>query len=183
MSSTAAARPTRTVIVAALLALPLVAGCAAAPPPTVPVESDETVERLVGSWWGHYSSIESGRQGRIRFALEADGHSATGDVVMVPRRGVDSDSGGVPSPPQPPVTLRVRFVRLHGGTITGAMEPYDDPGCGCQVSTTFHGEIDGDVIEGTFVSEGGKLHLGHHGTWTVERRPPGIEDAEAEVFE
>lgn len=159
-----------------LLALPLLAACAAAPAPNIPVVYADEVEALAlaGRWWGDYGSIESGRHGRVRFTLESgDEVGASGDVLMVPERIVDSDIA-LDSGPRPiPSILRVRFVQIQGNTVVGALEPYNDPECGCLVSTTFYGDLVGDVIEGTYISQGGRMHLGHSGRWRVERRAAG----------
>jgi hypothetical protein len=36
--------------------------------------------------------------------------------------------------------------------LRGTMDPYRDPGCDCQVETTFVGRLSGDTIEGTFTT-------------------------------
>jgi hypothetical protein len=68
-----------------------------------------------------------------------------------------------------PRTLRIRFIRLDRGIIDGTMEPYQDPDCGCPVYTTFTGDLQGDVIEGTFTARPGH-GASYKGTWLVQRK-------------
>jgi hypothetical protein len=68
--------------------------------------------------------------------------------------------------------LRIRFVRVDGGKVSGTLQPYRDPDCGCSVYTTFEGTVEGDVIEGTFVARHADGPL-FRGTWLVMRRKSG----------
>lgn len=162
--------------------------CAATPPPSIPVlaPSEAAAASLAGHWWGTYGSVESGRHGRVRFTLVADGElEASGDVLMVPRRPVEADIGserhtGSAEQHHPPIPLAVRFVQLDDAGVIGALEPYEDPDCGCLVSTTFVGWLDGDTISGTYVSQGGPMHLGHSGRWSVERRHSADESDDSD---
>jgi hypothetical protein len=46
--------------------------------------------------------------------------------------------------------LRIRFVRVAGGGVSGTLAPYTDPVCGCKLVTTFEGSFTGpNTIEGT----------------------------------
>ena len=162
----------RTVPVA--FALLVLAACTSqTPPPVTVVAGKADLEVLAGEWWGEYSSADSGRQGRIRFQLEAGERTAHGDVVMMTDR-----SSGVPDPANPasrgPVVeaLSIRFVQLDAGgaAVVGNLEPYRDPACGCILSTTFLGHLDGDRISGTYVSNGGPEHPTVTGRWRVDRR-------------
>lgn len=155
----------RIAAVAAGLAL-LVLGCAEAPAPQVAVSGSATALReLAGEWRGEYWSAESGRRGTIRFTLsaQADG-SATGEVTMVAEpRGRGGQA--------PPVVeaLPIRFVAATDGWVRGALEPYDDPVCGCSLSTTFTGRWRGERIRGEFTSRGGGGHPTQAGRWRVKR--------------
>jgi len=161
--------------VAASLALSLLAACAIAPPP-VPLSADPgSPAALAGRWDGEYWSREAERSGSIRFELNATGDSAVGEVVMVPSgydrpvgpvRAGDRVTGGVPEPLR---ALRIAFVRVSGDQVSGVLEPYQDPECGCVLRTTFSGRLTGDVISGTYESchyDCGKVVTGE---WRVQR--------------
>jgi hypothetical protein len=112
---------------------------------------------LAGDWEGEYSSAATGRLGSIVFKLVAGEDHAHGDVLMIPRGSSDPyrpRSGGEgPAPAGASQLLTIRFVRAEAGRISGTLDPYWDPDCNCEVTTTFVGEARGDAIEGTFSSE------------------------------
>lgn len=151
-----------------------VAACAPAPPSLVPVSvgsgSDAT---LAGEWVGEYESPAVGRAGSIVFHLDAGRDTAQGDVLMVPRISARSqdDHGAVTRATAVPQVLTIRFVRLDGARVTGALDPYIDPECGCSVVTTFEGAVAGERLRGTFVTRG-EPRGPVTGTWSVERRAP-----------
>ena len=150
-------------------------GCASVPPPEVPVvASSEDASRLAGTWRGIYSSALSRRSGTIRFVLDAGNATDTafGDVLMFPAsQRLDAHPRARPGPfGLPPQHLTIRIVSLEGNRVLGALAPYRDPECGCLVSTVFLGNLSGNVIEGTYLSEGSQFHLGHSGQWRVTRR-------------
>jgi hypothetical protein len=151
----------------------LVAGCATISG-RVPVQGP-SVAGLVGDWDGTYESRESGRHGTILFRLHALADTAQGAVFIESRPADDlANAGGarrmdVPrSPSSTPLFIRIVFV--EGNLIRGVLEPYRDPQCGCLLTTTFQGRLDGNRIEGTFRSEGeGFHHLPSNGEWQVRR--------------
>lgn len=160
----------------------LLAGLGACAPvvSTTPVHGDAiAISRLDGEWKGEYSSAETGRSGSILFRLRAGADTAEGDVIMSPSQGANADVAErrtAPSPAYgaPSPVLTIRFVAVGGNEVSGALDPYRDPGCGCALSTTFRGTLRGDVIEGTFHSEGtGIHHLPANGRWRAERRVAG----------
>jgi hypothetical protein len=132
---------------------------------------------LVGSWSGEYSSRETGRSGSISFELASEKDTAYCDVVMIPavqnlKIAVDP-SNQTPVARQPALAepLKVKFVRLGEGRITGNLEPYTDPDCACTVSTTFEGRFTGaDRIEGTYVTTGKASSQSITGQWKVTRK-------------
>ncbi len=145
-------------------------------PPIVPLSgNDPDVSHLIGEWVGEYESAETGRLGSIVFTLPAEADTAFGEVVMVP------EETGLPirryhGPIDPPTerasaeVLTIRFVRIADHHVSGALDPYRDPACGCTLLTTFEGEHQDNRIEGTFVSrhrESGKTSVGG---WWVRRR-------------
>ena len=158
------------------LALAAATGCAGQPA-AVPVAGNVAgMDALSGRWEGSYHSTQTGRGGSIVFTLTAGTDSATGDVVMIPsgtnqpitREGAGrapvNASGAVPA------VLSIRFVRVEGGKVSGALDPYRAPDCDCVVSTTFVGDLTGDRIAGTFTTRGGQPGAPVTGEWEVRRR-------------
>jgi hypothetical protein len=133
------------------------------------------VEQLVGEWEGTYSSPKTGRSGSISFRLRAGTDTAEGTVVMTSPRGTqgsypDENVMVSPTPGKAPQLLTIRFVNIAGNEVRGILDSYQDPDCGCTLTTTFRGRLTGDVIQGTFVSEGnGPFHTPADGTWRVMR--------------
>jgi hypothetical protein len=147
----------------------------------VPVVSDpESIGALVGEWMGEYSSSETGRSGSITFELASVKDTAYGDVVMVPRVRAaqfpiqahpDIAAARTQNLPEP---LKIRFVRLDGGRVSGRLAPYTDPDCGCKVVTTYEGKFtDANTIEGTYTTRGTDFyHQPAGGRWKVTRQNP-----------
>lgn len=151
-----------------------VAACSPTPPSLVPVSvGSGSSATLAGEWVGEYESPAVGRAGSIVFHLDAGRDTAQGDVLMVPRISARSqdDHGAVTRPAPAPQVLTIRFVRLDGARVTGALDPYIDPECGCSVVTTFEGAVAGERLRGTFVTRG-EPRGPVTGTWSVERRAP-----------
>ncbi len=149
--------------------------CTSRPPEIGVTSSDFDLNPLVGEWRGSYSSAETGRSGTIAFTLRAGEAAASGNVVMIPRpdslltpaeRELVSNvsTGG-------PTVLKIHFLRKEGGNLSGTLDPYRDPDCNCQVTTTFQGSFrDARTIEGTFTtvpSVAGSKVTG--GKWMVTR--------------
>jgi hypothetical protein len=117
---------------------------------------DGELAKLAGSWTGDYQGVESGRTGTIDFSLELGRHTAVGDIHM-----------GAPDAPP----LKIEFVAIDGGQVSGTIAPYTDPNCQCEVVTTFTGVGSGDSIRGRFetkVSATGEIQTGD---WQVTRTP------------
>ena len=150
-------------------------GCASNPPSTQVTASDFDLNPLVGEWRGNYSSAETGRTGTIAFTLRAGESSASGNVVMIPRPDsmlTTAEQQLVTNISAPGRTvLKIHFLRKEGGNLSGTLDPYTDPDCGCPVTTTFQGSFkDARTIEGTFStvpSQPGRNVTG--GTWKVTR--------------
>jgi len=150
-------------------------GCASNPPSTQVTASDFDLNPLVGEWRGNYSSAETGRTGTVAFTLRAGESSASGNVVMIPRPDsmlTSADEQLVTNISAPGRTvLKIHFLRKEGGNLSGTLDPYTDPDCGCPVTTTFQGSFkDARTIEGTFSTvpsqPGGKVT---GGAWKVTR--------------
>ena len=117
---------------------------------------DNEMAKIVGDWTGDYHGVESGRDGTIDFSLELGRHTAIGEIHM-----------GAPDAPP----LKIEFVAVDGGKISGSVAPYTDPNCTCEVQTTFTGTVAGDTISGTFetkISANGQVQTGD---WQVTRKP------------
>ena len=154
-----------------------VVGCAGTPEPVPVVAEPMDLALLQGEWRGEYRASTVRRSGSILFRLEAGSDTAFGDVVMIP---ADADrplgppdlQGGPEADPSRPQVLRIAFVRVEKGTVSGTLEPYRDPDCGCAVSTTFTGTLEGDEISGTFVAVRGAGGGRFSGSWRVSRVRP-----------
>ena len=151
-----------------------IAGCASRQPEIELTSSDFDLNPLVGEWRGDYSSTETGRNGTIAFTLRAAELAASGNVVMLPRADSSFGANHAPVDPSIPNTrevLTIHFVRKEGSNVVGTLDPYRDPECACQVTTTFQGAFrDRSTIEGIYTTtpatSGGKVTSGK---WKVTR--------------
>lgn len=159
-----------------LLAAIGLSACAGNPAP-VPVRGEVLgIQRLVGEWVGSYESRDSDRNGSILFQLEAGRDTAYGDVLMIQaEQRIDyvapyDDTQGVRQRSEPlPQVLTIRFVMVTGDLLSGILDPYEDPRCGCRLRTVFEGRLTDDHVQGTYESEhrgSGKID---RGSWKVER--------------
>lgn len=153
-----------------------VSACAANPSPVHVVGTSSEMTALTGSWTGEYSSVETGRSGSIEFTLKAGTDTAFGDVVMVPRALAPAPSeprtavGAIPPAPQ---VLQIAFVRVATHVVSGTLNPYKSPDCGCMLTTVFRGTITTDRIEGTFTTaHSDQMAPQQKGTWWVTRKAP-----------
>jgi hypothetical protein len=162
-----------TLVVAIVGATLASAGCATRQPEIELTSNDFDLNPLVGEWKGNYSSNETGRNGTIAFTLRAAELAASGNVVMLPRADSSFAANHAPVDPSVPNTrevLTIHFVRKEGSNVVGTLDPYRDPLCACQVTTTFQGSFrDRSTIEGTYrtVPASGSKVTG--GTWKVTR--------------
>lgn len=146
----------------------------ASTPETVPlVGTASDVSSLVGEWSGEYDGGASGRSGSIVFVLRSAADTAHGDVMMIPRAfgetaSADARHGQLQL--RSGQVLKIAFVRVANGEVSGTLDPYTDPDCNCSVQTTFRGRLIGNTIEGTFVTRGSQLPREHTGRWRVTRR-------------
>jgi hypothetical protein len=157
-------------------------GCASKPTPiTVTGDSGDRAS-LAGKWVGEYNSPVTGRSGSIVFNLSSTGEAANGDVVMVPRGygkalvpyGPGAATGAatgaaVQNPSGGSQVLTIKLVRVSGDTVSGVLDAYRDPQCDCPVVTTFTGRVNGDEIDGTFITRGTLTAAPQSGTWRVKR--------------
>ena len=65
--------------------------------------------------------------------------------------------------------LTIRFLHVEGGRVNGTLDPYADPQTGERLSTTFNGELKGNMINGSYAT---RLPSGETqtGRWSVQRR-------------
>jgi len=65
--------------------------------------------------------------------------------------------------------LTIRFVRVEHGHVSGTLDPYADPQTGARLLTRFTGEVNGNMITGTYTTQ---LPSGAEqtGRWSVQRR-------------
>ncbi len=163
-----------TLIAAALI----LTACATSPPPVEIVAAHGSAATLAGKWEGDYFSSDTGRRGLIQFELIAEQDSAFGEVVMIPKGWSQPprryypldepmDRYGTVSNTE---LLTIEFVRVEDRIVTGRLSPYHDPECGCVLFTTFEGQLEGDVIEGTFKSRHSETGRVDSGRWKVTRK-------------
>lgn len=161
-------RTTRYAVQAALVGV-LLAACQPTPMP-VPIEGD--IRLLEGEWRGDYRSDDSGRFGTILFTLKSGTDTAHGEVIMIPRETQEQprDPAQTPDVWRPrPMFLAVSFVRAAGNTVSGQLEPYRDPDCGCMLQTTFVGHVSADTLRGTYSSLHQEMGRRVSGVWLVVR--------------
>jgi hypothetical protein len=139
--------------------------------PGIPISANDfDLNPLLGEWHGEYKGSETRRSGTIAFTLRAGEANASGNVVMIPQAAANETEAD-PSRSAGRQVLTIHFVRKEGGSVTGTLDPYGDPECGCQVNTTFQGTFtDARTIEGTYTTVPSKPGTGvTTGTWKVTR--------------
>ena len=150
--------------------------CASSEPgPVQVIGAPEDLVTIAGEWTGTYESGATGRSGSITFHLTENPEGAHGDVLMIPKQefvydserhhqGMMSSSAGVN-------VLAIEFVRVSAEEISGKIAPYADPEVvGAILETHFTGHVDGEWIEGTFVTYSDHGVSPRRGTWRVHRK-------------
>src|SRR5918992_932291 len=131
------------------------AACHYNPSPVTLRGSPPEIAALAGEWVGEYTGSQSGRSGSISLRITAGGDAAHGEREhLAHARSAD--------------VLRISFVRVAQGEVTGVLEPYIAPDCQCRVTTSFTGSVKGDTIDGTFTTRG-SAGLEQTGRWRVSR--------------
>ena len=148
------------------------------PGPVQVIGVPEDLVPITGEWTGTYDSSATGRSGSITFHLTENPKGAHGDVLMVPKHEVirgNEDPRRQDEPPFPgPSVLTIEFVRIAAGEISGRIAPYPDPEvAGATLETHFAGHVDGEWIEGTFVTYSDHGVSPRRGTWRVHRKSAG----------
>jgi hypothetical protein len=150
--------------------------CASSEPgPVKVIGAPQDLVALTGEWAGTYEGSGTGRSGSITFHLTENPDGAHGDVLMVPRQTFlyDREGGhqGMTSSSGVNV-LSIEFVRISAGEISGKIAPYPDPEVpDGTLETHFTGRLDGDWIEGTFVTYSDHGVSPRRGKWRVHRKP------------
>lgn len=162
---------------APVLLLVAVTACSWRKTPVTLIPETGSVALLVGVWTGEYSSLQTGRSGTITFDLASEKDTAFCDVVMTPKfqsiQTVGEGTANAIVRPQPfAAPLKIRFIKLGDRRVSGILDPYVDPECGCKVTTTFDGTVtNGDTIEGTYSSVStGLNNAPTGGRWKVTRQ-------------
>ena len=159
------------------LALVAVAACQYRSTPIQLQGEPAAIAALTGDWNGEYWNILSptARRGALHVFVGAGADSTFGDVTMFTPMGQllrPADEGEQHrAHTRLAQSLRIDFVRVAGGAVTGTLEPYIAPDCNCVVSTTFTGKLAGDSIVGTFATRG-KDGSSRDGQWRMVRKSP-----------
>ena len=160
-------------LLAGVLVFVALTACQYQPTPISLQGEPATIASMRGDWSGEYWSNASERRGSLSFSIASHADSAFGDVIMFTPLGqqvrpIDSgDQHRVHSTSTQ--ALRIDFVRVGGGMVSGTLEPYIAPDCNCQVATTFTGNVLGDTIRGTFITNGTQGG-NRDGMWKMARR-------------
>lgn len=130
---------------------------------------------LTGEWDGEYYSKELGRGGSIQFKLAAGEDSAYGEVIMIPRGSQiplkpPTQTGKPRTEVQPLEVLKINFVQISGGRVSGKIDPYWDPDNKCVLLAFFDGVLKGDTIKGTFRTRRENSGYFYTGNWEVRRK-------------
>lgn len=175
-------RKTLIVTVVASLTFLLAACGSTEPGPVQVIAVPEDLVPLAGEWTGTYDTDGGSRSGSITFHLTENPDGAHGDVLMVPKREISYEREQHPSQyPMPQYgmissasVLSIEFVRITGGKINGKIVPYPDPEVpNATLETYFTGQVDGEWIEGTFVTYSDYGVSPRRGTWRVHRKSVG----------
>ena len=153
------------------------AGCGYRANPIPLRAGSDDLTAMQGEWAGSYTNTHSGQTGSISFSLEAGANVAYGEVVMRPRganlpvnRALNTPDAHVAPVNTVPEIITISFARIENGQVSGKLDSYRDPACGCMVATTFTGRFRSPtVIEGTFVTAPVALRSTQTGTWRVTR--------------
>jgi len=135
------------------LACTLATGCAASAKQVEVKGGNDDLIKFAGDWEGQFEGIDTGRTGTIKLSFQVGRHTADGEVTL---------AGSTP--------LKISFIEVDGGQISGRVDPYTDPSCNCEVTTEFLGFVKGDVVDGTFTSEMIRDGKQLRGNWSMARK-------------
>jgi hypothetical protein len=142
----------------------------------VSVKGDEAdLALFAGEWKGEYYSKDLSRGGSIEFKLTSGEQTAFGEVVMIPR-GSQTPFQPAPRTGEPRTStqsievLKISFVQISGGRVSGKIDPYWDPDNKVTLLTFFDGVLMDDTIKGTFRSRSAQSRYSFTGQWEVRRK-------------
>lgn len=159
-----------TLVFAVAVLLLLLSGCKTVQNPIPVYGTSEDTSQLLGEWFGEYTSQEANRHGVIYFKLDVDSDSAFGEVIMKQGQWEHDYAENIGSPDhRPSEMLTIRFVQVGIDRVMGRLDDYNDPVCGCPLHTMFEGHVEGDRIEGVYVTHGDEFHMTTSGEWWVDR--------------
>ena len=160
-------------VLTAFVAAALAISCASSPPDSVAIIGEpEDLVPLTGEWVGTYDSEATGSSGSITFHLTDNPKGAHGDVLLAPKREFVRQGDDHPRQPFGGSTvLSIEFVRIAAGEISGKIAAHPDPADpGSTVETHFAGHLEGEWIEGTFVTYSDRGLSPRRGTWRAHRQ-------------
>lgn len=151
-----------------------VAGCGPRTPFIPDSSANSARSALAGEWFGTFAVDEgTPRRGTILFLLDERRDEASGRVVMAADDGVPVQrypgEHGAGAARDGWDVVAIRFVRLTRYTIEGELDRFWDARRGCVATTVFRGTLDGDAINGTFVTGCQTTVLQNRGSWAVRR--------------
>jgi hypothetical protein len=146
------------------------AACAWKPIPVVMVGADRDISAFAGEWSGEYRSAAAQRSGTIWFKLKSNRDSAFGDVLMIPNDNIMVQPSAPDHWRDQARVLTIKFVRVEGQRVTGAIDPYVAPDDGTPLFTVFRGDLKGDRVEGEFmILDSAGARAPQQGTWWATR--------------
>ena len=150
----------------------LAAGCRSQSMPVRLQGDPVAIASLAGRWTGEYWNGAGGRGGSLAFELRAGSDSLYGDVTMIDTRGQQLHPADPMDVHQMHVQaaqgLRIDFASIQADSVRGTLEPYVAPDCGCVVSSTFFGRVQGERITGRFETRNAGRVLAE-GSWEMKR--------------
>jgi hypothetical protein len=118
--------------------------------------------RLAGNWSGSYQTSDGERCGIIDLATASEEAETSGTLTI----SASTDPAGRPRWTGP---LTLESLRIQGDSVFGTLTPFRDPDCGCLLSITFTGHVEGETISGVFLASGEGMHPPQLGSWTIAR--------------
>jgi hypothetical protein len=143
---------------ALILSLPLAAACTATTSQVNVRGQLKDRIQISGEWMGRFGAIEEGKAGRMRLLLR-EGRNTGEASVKFAKTGK-------------PETVKVTELQVKGSRVAGTLDPYRSKGCSCLVRTEFRGLIQGDIMDGTFVSTFEDKRKPVKGNWSMRRAAP-----------
>jgi hypothetical protein len=119
-------------------------------------------------WAGTYAR-GAARARALTLRLTDVGAGALGGeltLLVTPRASTFARASG-PAPVR--VTVPLTRGRYADGRLVLDSDPYYDAECECTVTTTYHAQVRGDTLSGTFATRGPATAAGVRGRWRAVR--------------